>query len=153
MFGRLVRIWLVIAAVDFLFATALSTLAYGSTFTRLWQGVAATALGANAPGEGTTLTIAGIVVHICVALVWSMVFLIAYDNSSALRRMVASPAGVLTVAAIYGPLIWIVMSAIVIRIATGRAPSITYRWWVQVAGHIFFVALPIVLMTRRTSAR
>jgi hypothetical protein len=149
---RLVRVWLVIALVDFLFATALSTLAYGSTFTRLWQGVATTALGPDAL-SGTALTIAGIVVHIIVALVWSTVFLVAYDNLPALRRMTTSPAGVLTVAAVYGPLIWIVMSMVVIRLRTGRPPAITGRWWIQVVGHIFFVALPIVAMTRKVSSR
>jgi len=150
-FKHLLRVWLVTALVDFLFATALSTLAYGSTFTRLWQGVATTALGSNA-FSGTALTIAGVVVHITVALVWSTVFVVAYDNLAALRRMTASPAGVLAVAAVYGPLIWIVMSAVVIRIATGRPPAITNRWWIQIAGHIFFVALPIVVTTRRVSS-
>jgi len=149
--GRLVRVWVVTALVDFLFATALSTLAYGSTFTRLWQGVATTALGANT-FSGTSLTIAGIAVHITVALVWSTVFVVAYDNLPALRRITATPAGVLAVAAVYGPLIWIVMSAVVIRLATGRPPAITNRWWIQIAGHIFFVALPIVATTRRVSS-
>ena len=152
MISRLIRVWLVIALVDFLFATALSTLAYGSTFARLWQGVATTALGSNA-FSGTALTIAGVVVHITVALVWSTVFLVAYDNLAALRRMTASPAGVLAVAAVYGPLVWVVMSAVVIRIATGRPPAITSRWWIQIVGHIFAVALPIVFMTRRVTSR
>ena len=152
MIARLLRVWLVIALVDFLFATALSTLAYGSTFTRLWQGVASTALGPDRL-SGTPLTIAGIGVHITVALVWSTVFVVAYDNIAALRRMTASPGGVWAVAAVYGPLIWIVMSAVVIRIATGRPPAITYRWWVQIVGHIFFVALPIVATTRQVSRR
>lgn len=148
----LVRVWLVIALVDFLFATALSTLAYGSTFARLWQGVASTALGPDR-FSGTSLTIAGIVVHITVALVWSTVFVVAYDNAAALRRMTATPAGVLAVAAVYGPLIWVVMSMVVIRFRTGRPPAINTRWWIQIVGHIFFVALPIVATTRRVSRR
>ena len=149
---RLVRVWLVTALVDFLFATAL-TYIYGSTFARLWQSVAATALGSNAPAPGTALTIAGVVVHLVVALVWSTVFFVACQNLPALRRAIATPAGAFGVAAVYGPLIWIVMSMVVIRIATGRPPAITSRWWIQTAGHIFFVATPIVFMTRRVNAR
>ena len=103
--------------------------------------------------SGTSLTIAGILVHITVALVWSTVFVVAYDNLAALRRITASPAGVLAVAAVYGPLIWVVMSMVVIRLRTGRPAVINTRWWIQVVGHIFAVALPIVATTRRVSPR
>ena len=37
--------WVVTAAWDFVCATSLSVVAYGSTFSRLWQGVASTVLG------------------------------------------------------------------------------------------------------------
>jgi hypothetical protein len=36
--------WLAVAAWDFVCASALSVLAYGTPFSRLWQGVAATVL-------------------------------------------------------------------------------------------------------------
>ncbi|HEY0529093.1 MAG TPA: hypothetical protein VGD02_09710, partial [Gemmatimonadaceae bacterium] len=61
-----------------------------------------------------------------------------------LRRLVASRYGILKVAAIYGPCIWLVMSLIVIQSLTHRPPTINYRWWVQFFGHIPFVAIPIV---------
>jgi hypothetical protein len=132
------------AVVDGLFSSALSAFAYGSTILALWQGVGTTAFGPGAFGGGTLLAAAGLFVHFCVALTWSIVFLIAYENSAALRRIVSSPFGVIKVAAVYGPLIWVVMSMVVIRAASGRAPAITYRWWVQFFGHAIFVALPIV---------
>src|SRR5512132_2401095 len=43
-----IPVWLVTAAWDFLCATALSVFAYHTTFSRLWQGVAAAALGPTA---------------------------------------------------------------------------------------------------------
>jgi hypothetical protein len=41
------------------------------------------------------------------------------------------------------------MSLVVIPMLTGRPPTITTRWWVQLVGHIPFVALPIVVMSAR----
>jgi hypothetical protein len=52
---------------------------------------------------------------------------------------------VLKAAVVYGPLIWIVMSAVVIPLLTGRPlATITGRWWIQLAGHVVFVGVPIV---------
>jgi hypothetical protein len=51
---------------------------------------------------------------------------------------------VLGIATLYGPAIWVVMSFVVIARFTGRPPTITARWWVQLFAHIPFVALPIV---------
>jgi hypothetical protein len=146
--ARLLRAWLLTAAVDGIFSSVLS-LVYGSTVTMLWQSVGTTAFGNGAFGGGSALAAAGLFTHCCVALAWSTIFLIAYENSAPLRRAVAAPGGVLRVSAIYGPLIWIVMSMVVIRLATGRAPAITYRWWIQFFGHAVFVALPIVSMISR----
>jgi hypothetical protein len=61
-----------------------------------------------------------------------------------LRSVLDSPYGVLEVAAVYGPMIWIVMSVVVIPLLTRRPVAITGRWWIQLAGHVVFVGLPIV---------
>lgn len=148
MSSRLVKAWLLTAIVDGLFSSALSAFAYGSTVAQLWRGVASTALGPGIfTGLGTDMqVIAGLMIHAFVALAWSTIFFVAYERVAALRRVVASPGGVLKTAIVYGPLIWVVMSAVVIPMRTGRPPAITYRWWVQFAGHAVFVALPIVAM-------
>ena len=41
------------------------------------------------------------------------------------------------------------MSLAVIPLLTGRPPAIGFRWWVQLVGHIPFVAVPIVAMIGR----
>lgn len=145
----LVRAWLLTAVIDGLFSSVLSAFVYGSTVTALWIGVGTTAFGAGAFGGGNALAAAGLATHFGVALFWSTIFLLAFENSAALQRITASPGGVMRVAAIYGPLIWVVMSMVVIRAATGRAPAITYRWWIQFFGHAVFVGLPIVSMIAR----
>jgi hypothetical protein len=131
---RLVVAWLLTAITDALFSSVLSVAFYHSTVTRLWQGVASTLLGKSAFDGG----------HFGVAFAWSAVFLILFENSARIRRAVWSEHGVLKVASVYGPLIWIVMSFAVIPLLLHRPPSITLRWWVQLLGHIPFVAVPIV---------
>ena len=145
----LLRTWLTIAAIDFTFASSLSVFAYRSTFARLWQGVAATLLGPSAFQGGTRTILIGIAMHLGVALAWSTVFLILALMWPALRRAIATPAGVLGVAALYGPAIWLFMSAVVVASLTGKPPTYAFRWWVQLVGHIVFVALPIVWTVSR----
>jgi hypothetical protein len=147
--SRLIPAWLVIAATDGLFASALSVFGYHSTATRLWQGVASTVLGPSAMQGGTRTALIGIAMHIGVALLWTSVFFALYSALPWLRRLVSTPGGVIGVAAIYGPLIWIIMSFGVIQMLTGRAPTIAPRWFVQLFAHIPFVALPIVAMVSR----
>ena len=118
--ARLLRVWLVVALWDACCATTLSVFAYGSTFTRLWQGVASTVLGPAAIGGGARTVIAGLLLHFGVALVWSALFLALAAASSRVARLLTTPGGILLAAAVYGPVIWLVMSLVVIPIATGR---------------------------------
>ena len=141
--------WLVTAAWDFLCATMLSVFAYGSTFSRLWQGVASTVIGPAALTMGARGVAAGLGLHLVVALVWSAAFVLALTWLPALRRAIAGPAGAIAVACIDGPIIWLVMSLVVIPLATGRPPAFGFRWWVQIFAHVPFVTLPLVFTARR----
>ncbi|MDB4882432.1 MAG: hypothetical protein JWL95_1198, partial [Gemmatimonadetes bacterium] len=140
----LVRAWLLTALSDGLYASALSVFAYKSTFSRLWQGVASVLLGPTAFEGGTRTVLIGLLMHLGVALAWSTVFLLLAIAWPKLRRIVSAPAGIVGVAVVYGPIVWIVMSLAVIPLLTGRPPTITVRWWIALLGHIPFVALPIV---------
>ena len=142
--------WLVTGAWDFVCATALTVLAYHGTFTRLWQGVASTAFGQQMLTAGTRGTLAGIAAHLSIAFTWSAVFITALVASAGLRRIVAKPGGAFAVACLYGPIIWLVMSLALIPFLTGRPPSFTRGWWVQVFAHIPFVTLPLVYTARKT---
>jgi hypothetical protein len=144
--------WLVTAAWDFVCATMLSVFAYGSTFSRLWQGVASTVLGQAALTMGARGVAVGLALHLVVAFVWSAAFVIALDRSDTLRRAAGPRIGAIAVASAYGPLIWLVMSLDVIPLATGRPPAFGFRWWVQIFAHVPFVTLPLVFTARRTLA-
>jgi hypothetical protein len=146
----LVRAGLTTAVIDGLFSSVLSAGFYGSTVTRLWQGVASTLLGADAFSGGTRTMLVGLLMHVGVAFTWSGVFLLVFLAAPWLRRVVSSPYGWLAVAAVYGPFIWSAMSLVVIPALLHRPPTIRFRWWVQFVGHVPFVALPIIWSIRRT---
>jgi len=129
---------------DGLFASVLSVVFYGSTETRLWQGVASTVLGKDAFTGGIRTALIGLLMHFGVAFGWSAVFLLLVIASPWIRRVLSSPGGILKVASIYGPAIWLIMSLVVIPLLLHRPPTITIRWWIQGIGHIPFVALPMV---------
>ena len=142
--SRLAAAGLLIGTVDGLWAIVL-TLIYGRSLTRLWQGIAATAFGDRMFDGGASTVLLGVLMHFGVAFAWSAVFLLLVMRSAWLRNVLDSPHGVLKVAAVYGPMIWIVMSVVVIPLLTGRPlAAITGRWWIQLAGHVVFVGLPIV---------
>jgi hypothetical protein len=134
---------LLTGVVDGLFASVLYAAFYGSTVTRLFQGVAATLLGPRAFDGGTRTAAVGMLMHFGVAFGWSAVFLALVYASPRVRRLLASPGGVLTAAALCGPFVWLVMSMVVIPALTRRPAAITSRWWIQLVGHAPFVGLPI----------
>jgi hypothetical protein len=144
--------WLVTAAWDFVCATLLGVLGYGATFNRFWQGVASVPFGPSVFQMGSRGTALGLTLHLLVALVWSTLFVVALNSSVRLRRLVGRPAGAFLAACIYGPFIWLVMSLVVIHLATGKMPAFGFRWWVQIFAHIPFVAIPLVFTARRQLA-
>jgi len=151
--ARLVRAGIATAISDGLFSSVLVVVAYGSTVTRLWQGVASTLLGPAALTGGTRTALIGVLMHIGVAFGWSAVFIFAVSRAGWVQRLLASRYGVLKVAALYGPAIWLVMSLAVIPLLLHRPPTFTIRWWVQFVGHFPFVGLPIVAASTWQSLR
>ena len=141
--SRLVRAGLLTGIVDGLFSSVLSAFFYGSTVSRLWQGVASVLLGSDALNGGRRTALIGLLMHFGVAFAWSAVFLFLLLRWEWIRGLLASRHGVLKVAALYGPFIWMVMSLVVIPALTHRPPRITLRWWIQWFGHIPFVGIPI----------
>ena len=134
--------------VDGLFSSLLNAVFYGSTVMRLWQGVSSTLMGPRALEGGVHTAAIGVFMHIGVAFAWSAVFVFVVLRSAWVRRLIETPSGVIKVAAVYGPFIWMVMSLIVIPALMHRPPAITFRWFVQLVGHFPFVAVPIVAMSR-----
>jgi hypothetical protein len=142
--SRLLRAGLLTGVIDALFSSVLVVVFYHSTVTRLWQGVASVLLGKEALNGGTTTALIGVLMHFGVAFGWSAVFLFFVMRLPWIRGVLGSPYGVVKVASLYGPFIWMVMSLAVIPLLVHRPPAINLRWWIQLIGHIPFVAVPIV---------
>ena len=147
--SRVVYAWLSTALLDGLFSSCLSVFAYHSTVSTLWQGVAATVVGPSAIGGGTAMVLLGLVMHLGVAPVWTLLFVGIVTVVQSVRQLAETPAGIAAISMVYGPLFWMVMSLIVIRLALGHAIPHGGRWLVQLIGHIPFVALPIVAIIGR----
>jgi hypothetical protein len=150
--GRLQRLLLagtLTAVSDGLFATVQSVFFYKSTFARLWQGVASVLLGPSAIGAGTRTVVIGLLMHVLVAFTWSAIFIFVVLRWGAVRRVLRSPYGVVKVAAVYGPFIWMAMSLVVIPTLVHRPPNVSLRWLYQLVGHFPFVGLPMVAMSAR----
>jgi hypothetical protein len=141
---RLVRAGTALAVIDGTFSAVLSSVFYGSTVTKLFQGVASTLLGPSAMNGGTRSAMIGVLMHIITAFTWSTIFLVIAGRSDRIQQLISTKAGIVSVAAIYGPFIWLVMSLIVIHNLRHTPIAFTYRWWVQFFGHIPFVGIPIV---------
>jgi len=147
LFRRLIAAGFITGITDGLFSSILVVAFYNSTVTRLFQGVASVLLGGEALNGGNTTAAIGILMHFCVAFLWSGIFLFLVFRLSWVRRTVASHFGIAKIACVYGPFVWIVMSSAVIPSLTHRPPAITIRWWIQFFGHIPFVGLPIVALS------
>ena len=139
----LLRAWLTVGVVDALWACVFA-LVNGRSIEQLWKGVAAVPFGPAMMEGGAVVAGVGLLMHFVTAFTWSAVFLVAYTRWASLRRMLDAPAGIAGVSAVYGPLIWIVMSMGVIPVFTGSPGSFTLRWAIQLCGHVPFVGLPIV---------
>ena len=151
--SRLARAGLVTGVSDGLFASALSVLVFHSTVTRLWQVVASTLLGTDAFNGGPRTALVGVLMHFGVAFGWSLVFLTLAMRLPWIQGLLASRYGVIKVAALYGPFIWLVMSLAVIPLLVHRPPTISVRWWIQLVGHVPFVGLPIVASLGNRASR
>ena len=99
--SRLARAGLLTAVTDGLFSSVLVVAAYGSTVTRLWQGVASVVLGPAAFDGVLRTVVVGLAMHVAVAFFWSAVFLFLGLRLGFVRRLLASRHGVVKVAAVY----------------------------------------------------
>jgi hypothetical protein len=139
----LVRAWLLTGVADGTLAIV-ETLAYHRTLTHLFQGIASVPFGRGMIDGGPAPVALGVVLHFCVALTWSAVFLLLATRSTWVRSMIQSVTGRIVTAAVYGPCVWIVMSTLVIPFFVHRPVAITGRWWIELAGHVVSVGTPIV---------
>ena len=138
-----------VAVSDGLFASATGIWIppYATPF-RVFRGVASVLFGRGALEGGVPMALTGMLMHLCVALFWSGVFLLALEKSDRLRSMISTLPRAIVVAIVYGMSIWLIMSLIVIPTMVHRPPTIGLKWLVQFLGHPIFVVTPMILINR-----
>ena len=84
-----------VALLDGVFAVVFYVpLLHRTTALRLFQGIAASLLGRTAAFDGGIATgVMGVLMHVGVALGWTVVFALAYSRSEGLRRLLATMPG------------------------------------------------------------
>ena len=142
--ATLVRSGIAVAVSDALFASAVNGIMLHRTPVRVFQGVASVPFGRGVLDGGLPTAALGLAIHFCVAIFWSAIYLLVTRGSPALGRLVQTPLGALAFAAVYGPVIWIVMTFIVIPAFVHRPPTTSAIWWVILVGHVPFVVVPMV---------
>src|ERR1051325_323100 len=126
--SRFIRAGLLTALIDGTFSGVLAQFFYASSAARLFQGVASTLLGPDAMNGGARTALIGGAKHVGVSFGWSGVFLLLYMKSEPLRRVTLTPGGIVVVAAVYGPMIWLAMSLLVIPTLRHTTPVFGFRW-------------------------
>jgi hypothetical protein len=149
-FPTLFKSGLLVALSDGIFASATGILIkpYATPF-RVFRGVASVIFGPDALNGGIPFALIGIGMHIVTATWWSLVFILILRESSRVRSAIMNRAGAITVALIYGPAIWLIMSLVFIPAMVHRMPAIGLKWWVQLIGHALFVVGPMIFVCRR----
>lgn len=119
-----------------------------SPVARFFQAIAAVVLGKRPFHGGAPAVALGAVMHFGVAMFWAAVFALLFMRSRLIRETLASRGGAVKVAVVYGPVIWMIMSFVVISTLVGHLPTIGRSWWIEFFGHIFSAGLPIALVFR-----
>jgi len=111
---------------------------------RLLQGIAAGVLGARAFDGGEATALLGLALHYLIALIWTLVFLVAFRTLGALRRHL-----VLT-GIVYGIVVWFVMNLVVLPLSNvARGPFQPRAATIAAIILILCIGLPISLVIGR----
>ena len=155
---RLARVALataVVAVADMTDAVIVWVVIYQrSTVQRIFQSVASGLLGPESFRGGWATAALGLVVHVCVALAWTLVFLVLLERWSRLRAWVQTSGGVIAVGLVYGAVVWLLMDSVVLPLSRARATPPTAPWfWIQLLTHPVVVGLPIVWIVSGAAQR
>lgn len=109
--NRFLLAWLLAGTLDITTAILYYTGPSASRAARLLQGIASGVLGARAFTGGTGTALLGLALHYFIALIWTLVLVVAFRRITALRRHL-----VLT-GIVYGVIVWFVMNVVVLPLS------------------------------------
>ena len=136
--------WLLAGTLDITTAVLFYVGPSSARAARLLQGIASGLLGARAFDGGATTALLGLALHYLIALIWTLVCLVALQTLGGLRRHL-----VLTGIA-YGIIVWLVMNLAVLPLSNaGRGPFQPRAATIAAIILILCVGLPISLVIGR----
>ena len=149
-FARVALAGAVVAAADLADAVVVWVVLFQrSTVQRILQSIASGLLGPAAFRGGSTTALLGLVLHLVIALGWTLVFLVLLQRWPRLREWTRTVRGALLVGVVYGAVVWLLMDGVVLPLSRARVTSPTAPWfWIQLATHPLVVGLPIALILR-----
>jgi len=135
--------WLLVGTLDIL-AAIIQTLIGGGSILRLMQFIASGAFGAAAFEGGVGYAVAGLVLHYCIALGWTILFYVAYPRLS-FRKVNRIVLGIA-----YGTFVWLMMNRVVLPLSGIKMGSFDLQR-ATIAALVLIVAigLPLSFMAGR----
>jgi hypothetical protein len=112
----------------------------GVPFRKVLQGVASGAIGGAALEGGAGWAWVGLGLHFLIALIWAGIYFVAADVWPVLQDRPW------LCGAIYGPLVHLVMSRVVLPLSRAKRPFSWEAWLTQLAIHVVCVGWPIALV-------
>lgn len=116
---------------------------------QLPQSIARGLIGsAAAYGGGWRTAFLGLGLHCVVAYGWTLVYWAAVRGSARLRRQVRTRGGAVRTGLLYGALVWVAMTQVVMPLSRAGAATMDWLWLINLGQHALMVGLPIVLVMR-----
>ena len=138
--------WLVAGTLDVTAAVTYYPLVAGARAVRILQGIASGVLGPTAYDGGAATAALGLGLHYLIALIWTVVFLLAARRFKALTRYPV------LVGLSYGVVVWAVMNLIVVPLSNARrAPFDPAQAAIAALILMLCIGLPIAVIVARSS--
>ena len=149
--ARVLLAAVVVAAADLLDAIVVWVIIFQkSTVPRILQSIATGVLGLESFRGGSATAALGLVLHVVIALGWTLAFWMLLQRWPRLRGWTASTRGAVLAGLAYGAVVWLLMDFVVLPLSRARAVPVTIPWfWIQLATHPFVVGLPIAVILGR----
>jgi len=133
------------AVIEMVFVLPIQTLLLGNTIARVFEIIAAGALGRRALGGGTDVFLLGVGIHVFVSVVAAAVYVFAarlWDDVLIRKPVISGMA--------FGAVSYVVMTFIAIPLsALGYRPNpVIVNIWLSIAIHVSAFGLPIGLISR-----
>lgn len=136
--------WLLAGTLDITTAVLFYVGPSSARAARLLQGIASGLLGARAFDGGATTALLGLALHYLIALIWTLVFLVAFRTLGALRRHLV------LIGIAYGIIVWLVMNLVVLPLSNvARGPLQLRAAGIAATILVLCIGLPISLVIGR----